>query len=329
MGTTMKFYQVLFCANIALCVWGQNKVDAPSISNGFLEGKWEEYRYYAKENLGMIPRFFRDTISVEEMVKVFQENQCRNKPDSPFADFDSIADGIYGKQLLLTSPLRSHSLKRVHDKRGIWSWGKGFVLQQLLDSAGHSQEKLLKKVNAKAMLWENGDFLTLRSPQNYMGLIISPRPYLSSYRDGKLIARYSVQANAPDYFSFTAPCRWLDAEWHHYIEGGERLMGRLLNLYTDYTNANTLERTFSVLLYERNCYKSQRGSYTLELLLPRDADTETLQSFNIMKTFVENLPPRVFSPYFTADFRILTGRYYRVTVNRCGWLVEDYLLIKK
>lgn len=44
-----------------------------------------------------------------------------------------------------------------------------------------------------------------------------------------------------------------------------------------------------------------------------------------MKQFVERLPQGTFMPYYTTDFRILLGRYYRVTVNKCGWLVEDYM----
>ena len=48
-----------------------------------------------------------------------------------------------------------------------------------------------------------------------------------------------------------------------------------------------------------------------------------------MQWFVEKLPYNTFRPLYTADFRILTGRYYRVTVNKCGWLVEDYLDINK
>lgn len=48
-----------------------------------------------------------------------------------------------------------------------------------------------------------------------------------------------------------------------------------------------------------------------------------------MQWFVEKLPYNTFRPLYTADFRILTGRYYSVTVNKCGWLVEDYLVINK
>ncbi|MBR3616299.1 MAG: DUF5030 domain-containing protein [Bacteroidaceae bacterium] len=44
-----------------------------------------------------------------------------------------------------------------------------------------------------------------------------------------------------------------------------------------------------------------------------------------LKRFVESLPSNSFAPYFTTDMRLMTGRYYKVTVNKCGWLIQDYL----
>ena len=51
----------------------------------------------------------------------------------------------------------------------------------------------------------------------------------------------------------------------------------------------------------------------------------TQSAFGKMQWFVRKLPYGTYRPLYTTDFRILTGRYYRVTVNRCGWLVEDYM----
>jgi hypothetical protein len=55
----------------------------------------------------------------------------------------------------------------------------------------------------------------------------------------------------------------------------------------------------------------------------------TATLFQNFKGFVERIPAKAFMPYYTTDFRIMTGRYYRVTVNKCGWLVEDYFSINK
>ena len=44
---------------------------------------------------------------------------------------------------------------------------------------------------------------------------------------------------------------------------------------------------------------------------------------------MEKLPYGTYRPLYTTDFRIMTGRYYRVTVNQCGWLVGDYMDINK
>ncbi len=54
-----------------------------------------------------------------------------------------------------------------------------------------------------------------------------------------------------------------------------------------------------------------------------------MKLFEDFKKFVERLPEGAFKPYYTTDFRIMTGRYYRVTVNKCGWLVEDYFGINQ
>ena len=70
---------------------------------------------------------------------------------------------------------------------------------------------------------------------------------------------------------------------------------------------------------------SHRVSYSLELLEPQEPDGETQKLFEDLKDFVEQIPSKAFAPYFTTDLRQMTGRYYRVTVNKCGWLVEDYL----
>ena len=61
-----------------------------------------------------------------------------------------------------------------------------------------------------------------------------------------------------------------------------------------------------------NQYLRQRGYTNVSQLTQEECDTI---SWN-------HIIP---APYFTTDLRQMTGRYYRVTVNKCGWLIEDYL----
>ena len=60
------------------------------------------------------------------------------------------------------------------------------------------------------------------------------------------------------------------------------------------------------------------------LLLPASALAEGINVAGATQLFDKNI-----SEYYTTDFRILPARYYRVTVNKCGWLVEDYMVINK
>ena len=71
--------------------------------------------------------------------------------------------------------------------------------------------------------------------------------------------------------------------------------------------------------------KSNKVTYTIELLVPENPDKEIELLFKDLKRFIESLSSKSFAPYFTTDMRLMTGRYYRVTVNKCGWLIEDYL----
>jgi hypothetical protein len=58
--------------------------------------------------------------------------------------------------------------------------------------------------------------------------------------------------------------------------------------------------------------------------LPENPNAETKQLFENMKHIVEEIHSRAFKPYYTTDSRIMTSIYYRVTVNKCGWQIEDY-----
>ena len=104
-------------------------------------------------------------------------------------------------------------------------------------------------------------------------------------------------------------------------------LGKCLTFYSDFTTEATPERSFSVLLYQTPESSNQEKEYTLKLLLPEQPDKETEKAFMKMKTFVENLRHNAYNPFYTADFRLMTGRYYHVTVNKCGWLVKDYMTL--
>ena len=144
------------------------------------------------------------------------------------------------------------------------------------------------------------------------------------YQEGRLLGKIP-SAHYSDFFAYAnLYSSVLDGEWYHSVNGGARLLGALQGLNTT-THAQTSEKNFSVLLYTQTYPKSKKVTYTIELLVPENPDKETEMLFKDLKRFIESLPPKSFAPYFTTDMRLMTGRYYRVTVNKCGWLIEDYL----
>ncbi len=305
----------------------RQKVEKVIPRNLFSE-QWHHYRYQSKGSLGILQRYFRDTVSVQEMKEAFRKYHAHRFTSSPYAGFDSIVYGFNDRSILLTSPLRDHPICKVRNLRGVWARGKRFHLQQLLDSNGQPQTELLKRVNGDTLPLMERTYVFLREPRHYMGFIVSPLPSADTFDKHSRVGTGGFNYRPLDFFCFKAPGFVLDGHWYHRIRSGARFFGRMVNLdfgndgYSDIQN----EHTFSVLLYEKpREARSAEGGYTLELLSPEQPDEETLNAFNRMKRYVEYLMPGTFNPLFTSDFRIMTGRYFLVTVDKCGWLIEDYL----
>ena len=306
------------------------------ISFDYLGDKWAEYQRHNVGDLTSIHRnHFKDTVSVAEMKDAFLKNKDKRCSKSPYEGFDSVVHvGGYGKNVMLVSPLERNSQKKVRECRGVWSWIGRYKLLELRDKNGVPQKSLLDKLNGdKSQKWLDGEILKLGEPRWYMGFTVSPRLNWDFYDEGKLVAKMGYsQYSEPDFFSYANLTKHvLDGDWYSTIDAGARLLGALQAMQSS-VNTGKPERTFSVLLYERPTCKSskyKKTPYTLELLEPGNPDKETAELFKNFKSFVEKIPAKAFKPYYTTDFRIMTGRYYRVTVDKCGWLVEDYLYINK
>lgn len=296
--------------------------------------KWDSYIHkHAKggKNTLLSRYYFKATVSVDEMVAAFHANKDNKSTSSPYAGHDSIQHGLYSEQVLLTSPLPRHPDKKARACRGVWTNSvDGYRLVSLQGKDGKTDEALTEKVlKEEARDWMEGDFVTLRKPCHYMGFIVSPRVSLTSFNKERVVGHEGCMHNKADFFSHAGTATTLDGDWDSEIRGGALLLGKFLTLCSSYNNANTPERTFSVLLYQKPDSPANKREYTLRLLLPENPDTETTQAFEEMKRFVEKLRYNTYNPLYTTDFRVMTGRYYRVTVNKCGWLVEDYMEINR
>lgn len=307
-------------------VYGQFIIQK-ELSLDHLSKSWAEYQQDTKYNLtNFSRRYFTDTVSVMEMKEAFFKYKDVKFMASPYERFDSIMRlGSIGEGVMLLSPLRNHAKKEIRESRGVWRWFGSLRLVNLLDKNGTPQEALLKRMKddeLKKMM--NGEIISLKSPRWYMGYVVSPAACMEVYMDGELLSS-SPSVNYSDFFAYANHYSMvLDGEWYHNVSGGAHLLGALQGMNT-MMNARTSEKTFSVLLYAKNYPRSKKVTYTIDLLLPDNPDRETDALFTSLKSFVESLPSGSFAPYYTTDLRLMTGRYYKVTVNKCGWLIEDYL----
>lgn len=298
---------------------------------GFWGERWNAFQQMPENDLRILHgRYIKDTIQVKEMKEAFLRYKDVVCQKSLYEGFDSasfLKEG-HGGCALLVSPLQRHPDKNIRACRGVWSFPH-CVLVDLVDKNGASQRKLLENLNRDAKkTWLDGEMLRLEEPRWYMGFVVSPRLHWDFFDKGKLLASMSSTRSFPDFFSYAdVTSTLLDGHWDGKLQAGARLLGAMCALEKA-SRKNQAERSFSVLLYQKPTPKGQRYQdrpYSLELLEPADADAETLKLFNDFKSFVEALPNKTFKPYYTTDFRLMTGRFYRVTASKYGWLVEDYL----
>lgn len=160
--------------------------------------------------------------------------------------------------------------------------------------------------------------------EGHMGYTVTPNPLLETRNKGYIKSdEPSVFSYCADFFSFMSTTT--SGSWKRRAKGGAKLLGNLIDMDCN-INIDSEERTFSVLLYEKPKGKTDMDwIYGLELLAPKDPGQIIQRAFGKMQWFVRKLPYGTYRPLYTTDFRILPGRYYRITVNKCGWLVEDYM----
>lgn len=326
MSKNLKLFILLLLIPCASNVYSQFIIQK-RLSLDYLSKRWAEYQQDTKYNLTDFSRsYFTDTVSVQEMKEAFYKNKDVKFTKSPYAGLDSIRRmGSIGESVMILSPLRNHHKKEVRNCRGIWNRLGTFTLVDLLDKNGVSQKKLLKKIKDEDFKkYMDGEIVTLRSPHWYMGYVVSPEANMDIYQKGRLLVK-TPSIHYSDFFAYANNYSTvLDGEWYHKVSGGARLLGALLGLNT-ITHDQASEKSFSVLLYTKTYPISNKVTYTIDLLLPDNPDKETEMLFKDLKRYIESLPSKSFAPYFTTDMRLMTGRYYKVTVDKCGWLIQDYL----
>lgn len=325
MKTTIRFRRIIVSLTIGAvqCLYAQNYFSSWS-------ERWNNYLHEPENDLTFLhKRYFHDTVRVEEMKEAFLKYKDVIHKKSLYEGYDSVGFPLegHGRSVMLVSPLKRHPNKKVRECRGVWAYPRKQVIK-LIDKNGLSQEKLAERLNCdEERKWLDGEILRLEEPRWYMGFIVSPCVYWEIYDKGKPLADVCSSARIPDFFSYSEVTSFgFGGHWNRRLQAGAHLMGGMCGL--SYLNEEQSERTFSVLMYQKPIPKGMNyleRPYTLELLEPEEADKEILRLFHDLKSFIEALPNKTYNPYYTTDFRIMAGRYYRVTVNRCGWLVEDYL----
>lgn len=128
-----------------------------------LNKEWQTYLYRSKDDLYLLrEKYFRDTISVDEMEASFRANHDKIFDYSPYQGHDSIFS------------FRGNLLNLVRPK------AKGLPLKRFYMNPNKTKEE------AKLL---DGDLVFLRYPRHYMGYVVSPQPLLETFDKGRIVGR--------------------------------------------------------------------------------------------------------------------------------------------
>ena len=318
---------VLSCMNM----FAQDGINEERLPRARFEKRWDRYeKVMSRGGNSFISYYFRDTVSIDEMVEAFRTNKEKHYSSSTYAGHDSIVHGIFGPYVMLNSPLKNCPVKEAQTMRGVWVLGpSGIALQGVQDPQGNMRPEIMEKVEKKPKDWRKGDYVLLRNPMHYMGYVVSPCAVVQTRDENRLVGSTPTIQRPADFFS-SQGSRSFDGDWDSGIKGGGEVFGKYLTFYGAYNPCRySTEKVFSVLLYQKPESSSTKKEYTLKLLEPENPDEMTEEAFKVLKDFVENLQYNAFNPLYTTDYRYFLGRYYRVTVNKCGWLLEDYMTINR
>ncbi|MDE5560675.1 MAG: DUF5030 domain-containing protein [Bacteroidaceae bacterium] len=322
---------------MSVCLFTAEMYGQKITSFSFLQDKWNEYQQQEMFEPTDFLRIFKDRVSVEEMKEAFAKykNYTVQQGIADYGEYDVVQCLAGANSTMIVSPLQRHPKKEIKDCHAVWhEYGSDIVIKDVKDRNGTSRKDYVEKLNKERSNWLNGDVVTLKHPCWYMGVVVSADPRLYIYDKGKLVCDESgSKLHYPDFFSYASIHRRGTMrlaghiDWTYGMSSGALLLGKMHSMES--ATYAFPEKTFSVLLHACHDGKDENSAYTLELLEPEKADKAVLHLFKDFKNTVERLPANAFKAYYTTDFRIMTGRYYRVTVNKCGWLVEDYFELNK
>lgn len=322
LSSLLSFF--LVCC-VSLCAQYIDEHRIPYPYDGF--SRMYEYYYQSKDNNLQIGLHFKDTVPVQEMIDSFYSHIKNPHIVSPFIGRDS-ARYIYDTAVLSLSPLKTYpkEAESVRGLRGVWDLFKEVKLIGLYSKDGALQQDILDSLEPKyrklAGHW-SGNLFAWLSPVYYMGFIVSPRLMLNCFRKGEKVL-LEVYQGPTDYFSYASTKVFFDGSWCDRISESSYMLSHTMSstpfLPFSYLHSRDTSVTFSILLYDTG-----EGFYDARLLLPEEPDRNIQEIFKELQFGLRRMQRRIYRPYYTTDFRLMTGRYYFVTFDRRGWWFKDYM----
>ncbi|MBP3228726.1 MAG: hypothetical protein J6M53_08115 [Bacteroidaceae bacterium] len=292
------------------------------------------YRYHSKMPLHLFGKHFTEEVGEQELVDSFYKHCADRSTHNPYEKFDSVT-GLMRNGIFITSPLEAYPAQRsARPARAVWSLYDKVRPLAFYDAAGNEDKRFMRRYERKYAndikdWFKNRDLFALHNPNLYMGFTVSPHLQRLYYGDKGLAVSNYGRIGYPDYFSYKdmAEVGDCDGNWKSYAQYSTKYFTEELNDYTQRVQpALPDSAAFSVMLHPVQQRQGIDYCYDARLLLPADAPEARYVAFLHFRHFVRRLQYDLFAPFYTADGRQFTARFYEGTYSPAhGWAVHDYM----
>lgn len=285
---------------------------------------------------------FQDSVSVEEMMQAFYTVM-----NPSYNHFPMVSDQVEGYclyfdvsrancPLLQDSTIRCYwndrymryrpSILYLYDVRRVGKNVRDTLLYKQL-AAQYGE----KEGDGIPAVWLNGMIGVLDKPWPYMTYLVSPErswPKIlkghfqhsaSSYVPNRTFKR-TYNKNGFYHDEVTRILNRRDGWWFDYTWWEFLLFTQDVNSICPRPSRNEVKTYYSFLFYA-DCW----GKYHVYTLLPKKLNRRDRLRVQQLSACLEHFPPWLFGPLFTADGRVLPGRYISASYGNEGWKLADYL----
>lgn len=286
-------------------------------------------------------------LSIDEMISIFYKYSNKNiLCDSlffdPFVGYTEI-----GISIVVDTPLKNYSdtiIRNCHAKWRISHKNKEDILylEKILPigitpKEAEKRYAIIQNMYGKydtysgvfgiPAKWFTGKITILNCPRKIFNETVAKDGFILTLKDGGIISRELIHLKEGLYESSCHATKGggilitEDGCWWQHISINTDSLNNAVNKGF-HSSKNDILKDYSFLLI----INPSSGKLSLHPLWQKQPNTVDIKNIDYLKKIIEQLPAWSYGPLITANKKLMYGRYFKASLSKTGWKLEDYLL---